>query len=328
MKMILNLSILTVFYTHYNIFLYVCFQNHPRLKMSGIKKDQLHYLSISPTDEDWGIVVTTIGYQFIPPKGQYPLSRHPENYDFKPQNGRVLNEYQLVYITKGSGYFSSQSCKKKKVSAGTMLLLFPGEWHSYYPDTESGWDEYWVGFRGIHVDKCIKNKFFNKDEPMLHIGISATIIGLYEDILKIASQEKSGYQQMISSIVLHILGTVYYKEKNNSFTNTYIVDKINEARILMKEHIENPLTPEEIAFRLGLGYSWFRRMFKEYTGVSPAQYQSQQKLLKAKELLTASFLNISEIAFILKFETIGQFSTFFKKKEGLTPKEFRERNHY
>lgn len=74
---------------------------------------------------------------------------------------------------------------------------------------------------------------------------------------------------MISSIVLHILGTVYYKRRNNSFTNTYVVDKINEARILMKEQVENPLTPEEIASRLGLGYSWFRRMFKEYTGVSP-----------------------------------------------------------
>ena len=64
----------------------------------------------------------------------------------------------------------------------------------------------------------------------------------------------------------------------------------------MKEQVENPLTPEEIASRLGLGYSWFRRMFKEYTGVSPAQYQLQQKLLKAKELLTSSSMNISEIA--------------------------------
>lgn len=124
---------------------------------------------------------------------------------------------------------------------------------------------------------------------------------------------------MISSIVLHILGTVYYKKKNSSFTNTYVVDKINEARILMKEQIENPMSPEEIASQLGLGYSWFRRMFKEYTGVSPAQYQLQQKLLRAKELLTGSNLNISEIAYNLKFENAGQFSTFFKRKRALRP---------
>ncbi|MDH6303779.1 AraC-like DNA-binding protein [Parabacteroides sp. PF5-5] len=292
------------------------------------QNDQLRYLTISNMDEDWGIVVTTVGYQFVPPKGRYPLSRHPEDYDFKPQNGRILNEYQLVYITKGSGYFSSQSCPgRQKISTGTMILLFPGEWHSYYPDPETGWDEYWVGFRGPHIDRRVEKQFFNMKEPLHHIGLSATIVGLYNDILKLASLEKAGYQQMISSIVLHILGSVYYKKRNISFTNAYVVDKINEARILMKEQTEHPLSPEEIASRLGLGYSWFRRMFKEYTGVSPAQYQLQQKLLRAKELLTTTSLNISEIAYALKFENASQFSTFFKKKEGLTPSKFRERAH-
>ncbi|MEG1544769.1 MAG: AraC family transcriptional regulator [Tannerellaceae bacterium] len=295
--------------------------------MDEQRKDQLHYLSTSSTDEEWGIVVTTAGYQFIPPKGQYPLSHHPKDYDFKPQTGRILNEYQLVYITKGSGRFSSQSCKEQKVAAGTMILLFPGEWHSYYPDKESGWDEYWVGFRGVHIDRRVERRFFTKEEPLHRIGLSATLIGLYEDILKFAAQEKSGYQPMISSIVLHILGTVYYKDKNNAFTDTYIVDKINEARILMKAIDGEQLSPEEIASRLGLGYSWFRRMFKEYTGVSPTQYQLQQKLLRAKEMLTGSVLNISEIAYALHFENTGQFSTFFKKKEGVTPSDFRERAH-
>ncbi|MDH6358588.1 AraC family transcriptional regulator [Parabacteroides sp. PF5-9] len=292
-----------------------------------MKTDLLRYLTIGTSDEDWGIVVSTVGYQFIPPQGQYPLSKHPDSHNFKPQNGRILKEYQLVYITKGSGYFSSQSCKMQKVEAGTMILLFPDEWHSYYPDTNTGWDEYWVGFRGPHIDRRVERSFFTKEEPLHHIGLSATIVGLYNDIIKFSAEEKSGYQQMISSIVLHILGTVYYKKRNQSFTNTYVVDKINEARILMKEYVENPLSPEEIAAKLGLGYSWFRRMFKEYTGVSPAQYQHQQRLLKAKELLTGSAMNISEIAYCLRFENAGQFSTFFKKKEGITPSEFRERAH-
>ena len=208
-----------------------------------------------------------------------------------------------------------------------MILLFPGEWHSYYPDKEEGWDEYWVGFRGINIDRRVDKKFFTREEPLHQIGLSATIVNLYEDILKFAEQEKSGYQQIVSGIVLHILGSVYYKEKNNSFTNTYIIDKINEARLLMKENLEHPLSPEDIAGKLGLGYSWFRRMFKEYTGVSPAQYQLQQKLLRAKELLTGTEKNISEIAYELNFENSGQFSTFFKRKEGVTPSEFRERTH-
>ncbi|MDD2525234.1 MAG: AraC family transcriptional regulator, partial [Bacteroidales bacterium] len=140
-------------------------------------------------------------------------------------------------------------------------------------------------------------------------------------------QEKSGFQQMTSSIVLHILGSVYYRESNNSFNNSYTVDKINEARVLMKNSQERELSPEQIAIEIGVSYSWFRRMFREYTGTSPAQYLIQQKILRAKELLTSTTNSISEIAFILNFENTGQFSTFFRKKEGVTPSEFRNRVH-
>ena len=61
---------------------------------------------------------------------------------------------------------------------------------------------------------------------------------------------------MAFSIVHPILGSIYYKEKNNSFTDSFVVDKLNEARILMKdfEHIK---TAEEIAKEIGVGYFWF-----------------------------------------------------------------------
>ena len=114
---------------------------------------------------------------------------------------------------------------------------------------------------------------------------------------------------------------------NNSFSNSNIVDKINEARIVMKANIENPVSPEKISQQLGLGYSWFRRSFKEYTGVSPARYQMQLRLTRAKELLIGSDKSISEIAYMLNYENAGQFSTAFKKHEGMTPSEFRNRNH-
>ena len=74
--------------------------------MENRQPGDLHYLTVGSQDERWGMVVTTVGYQFVPPGGSYPLSRHPDGYDFKPQSGRVLGEYQMVYITRGDGYFS------------------------------------------------------------------------------------------------------------------------------------------------------------------------------------------------------------------------------
>ena len=47
------------------------------------------------------------------------------------------------------------------------------------------------------------------------------------------------------------------------------VEKINEARAIMKRNIDNPMPLESIAQSLNVSYSWFRSTFKSYTGVSP-----------------------------------------------------------
>lgn len=292
--------------------------------MDTQKKEPIYYLTYSTSDEAWGTIVTTAGFQDIPPHTAYPPSQHPESYSFRPQNGRILNEYQFVYIVKGCGSFISDHCKKQTVKAGDLIILFPGEWHNYSPDKESGWQEYWIGFKGIYMENLIAKRFFSVEKPILELGISNSLISLYEDLLHIANEEKSGFQIMLAGLLHHITSTIFYKQKNRSFENTYVKEKLDEARRLMKSEIENPLSPEEIATQLGLGYSWFRRTFKEYTGVSPAQYQIQLRLNYAKELLTRTSLNITEIAYKLHFESVGQFSTFFKKREGLTPKEYRD----
>lgn len=288
------------------------------------KSRNIKYFSISNNDETWGIVVTTVGYQLIPPYSSYPRSQHPKSHIFNPKNGRILREYQLVYISKGGGYFESKSCKRQRIEAGTMILLFPNEWHTYEPDKESGWFEYWVGFRGAHIDKRVENGFFSPSTPIFSLGFSSSIINLYEDIVNYTLKERAGYQQIISSIVLYILGSVYYKNKNSVFNDSFTIDKINEARDIMKQKIESDISPETIANMLGVGYSWFRKMFKQYVDVSPAQYLSNLKFLRSKELLDRTDLSVTEIAYKLNFESTSQFSTFFRKKEGIPPLTYRK----
>ena len=84
------------------------------------KSDALKYLRVNARDEEWGIVITTVGYQYVSPNHAYPLSKHPDNYNFKNEGKRTLNEYQLVYITRGEGYFSSRSCPKTHIEAGIL----------------------------------------------------------------------------------------------------------------------------------------------------------------------------------------------------------------
>ena len=61
---------------------------------------EFKYLIVNDMDRKFGLWVNTVGYQSIPPDSPYPLKEHPSGYFFNAEKGRVLREYQLVYITK------------------------------------------------------------------------------------------------------------------------------------------------------------------------------------------------------------------------------------
>ncbi len=289
------------------------------------KIEQFKYLKISPKDKSWGLAVTTAGYQHVPPHCEYPVSAHPDGYNFPEDGKRTLNEYQLVYITRGSGYFESASCSRTKIEAGTIFMLFPGEWHTFGPDKETGWDDHWVGFNGSIIDDKIKTGFFTFKNCIFRIGVDEHIIDTYHDILNIVTSERKGYQQMAAGLAFSLIGRVYYEDLNHTFGDSYMTRIINQAKAIMKEDKAGTHNLEDIAGSLNISYSLFRREFKNACGMSPGQYRLEQKFTKAKELLYSTNMSIADIAEALHFECLGQFSTFFRKKAGIPPLEYRKR---
>ena len=98
---------------------------------------------------------------------------------------------------------------------------------------------------------------------------------------------------------------------------------MSKARLRIRESLEADVTIQTIAEELGVSYSNFRKLFKEYTGLSPATYQQELRLLRAKELLTTTELSIKEIAYRLNFESPDYFSAKFKAKMGFKPSEIK-----
>ena len=288
------------------------------------KVESYRYLQVTPRDKSWGLAVTTVGFQHVHPGDSYPLSVHPDSYKFRENGHRVLNEYQIYYITRGSGYFESSSCSRTRIEAGMMFILFPGEWHTFSPDPDTGWDDHWIGFTGNFMDDKIRGGFFTFKNCVFRIGVDERIIGTFHEILEIAMEEKKGYQQVIASLAISLIGRIHYEDINHTYGDTYIERIINQAKAVMKEDTTNNEPLENIAHSLGVSYSFFRREFKKRCGVSPGQYRLELRLIKAKELLLSTNLSIADISAKLHFECIGQFSTFFKKKSGTSPLEFRK----
>ncbi len=287
--------------------------------------EQFKYLQISPRDKSWGLAVTTVGFRHIDAGEEHSQAEQPDGYKFNDEGRRVLNEYQLVYVTRGSGYFESASCSRTKIEAGTMFMLFPGEWHSYAPDSESGWNIHWIGFNGSIIDDKIKAGFFTFKNCVFRVGVDERITNTYHQILEIVGSERKGYQQMAAGLAFSLIGRVYYENINHSFDDSFMTRIISQAKAIIKEDMSGSHSLEEIAASLNISYSLFRREFKRACGISPGQYRQELKLVKAKELLYSTNMSIALIAEQLHFECLGQFSTFFKKKTGQSPLEYRKR---
>ena len=68
---------------------------------------------------------------------------------------------------------------------------------------------------------------------------------------------------------------------------------------------------------------WLNRKVKAFLGIGVGDYINNFRLEKAKELLISTSMNISEIAYSCGFASPNYFSTTFKSKYGLSPKDFR-----
>ena len=122
---------------------------------------QMYYLSQIPGDSCTDMLCTTSGRQKCGPNAQYPVSTHPSGYSFQ-KTGRLLNEYQMIYIVDGQGYFRSDLHPLIHVDTGSIILIRPGEKHFYYPDEQTGWDEMWVGFKGgEQLERTVSSYFKN-----------------------------------------------------------------------------------------------------------------------------------------------------------------------
>ena len=283
------------------------------------------YMLANDRDALWGLTVTTIGYEEIAPGDSYPTKGHADGYYFELDKGRTLNEYQLLYNPEGEGIFRSEHVKEARLREGDMFLLFPGEWHSYHPLNNRGWKSFWIGFKGKNMDDRVKAGFLSPEKPIYHIGYSDEIVQLYKQAYAAALEEAAYSQQLMAGIVNHLIGMMYSLERNiQLMTRSQAqVDMISRARLRIRESLESDLTIQRVAEDLGVSYSNFRKLFKEFTGISPATYQQDLRLQRAKELLSTTNMSIKEIAYRLNFESPDYFSAKFKIKTGRRPSELR-----
>ena len=285
--------------------------------------NDIHYLESNYFKVNTGVTINTVGFQCIQPDSKYPLIEHPKDYFFNTEKGRVLSEYQLVYITQGTGTLLTNTSERMPISVGQLIINFPGQWHTYFPSKSHGWNEYYIGFSGHIIDDLIKNSFLSKEKNVIELGLNDELVRLFKSAITVAKNDKECSQQHLMGIVMHMIGLILYEAGNMRTKAEKSHELVSYAKIIMHENILGKIYPEEIAAELNINYTTFRKMFKQQTGYPPAKYFQELKFQKAKQLLLETTCSVKEIAYALKFYSAEAFETSFRKKTGVTPTKYR-----
>jgi len=259
----------------------------------------------------------------VAPNAEYPPAGHPTSHHFAPDQGRTLQEYQLLYIHTGRGWFESSLSKRKKVERGTVILLFPGVWHRYRPDRSTGWMESWIELNGPYMDHLLSAKIIDSRNPVLKTQAINQIENHLEAAHHLARAKPVGFPVHLGLLAIQILTLLRSNSARQKAASRRIDGIISEAQTIFDRNSEDGFSIKQIGRRLNVGYSYFRKEFKRSTGFSPGQYQIEIRHRRAKDLLGNSNFTIKEISERLGYYSPYHLSSDFSKRTGFSPATWR-----
>lgn len=102
------------------------------------------------------------------------------------------------------------------------------------------------------------------------------------------------------------------------------VARLKRTRDLIAHRCDEQLQLKDLAYEACLSPFHYHRLFTSTFNQTPHEFLTQQRIDKAKKLLTQTDQTVLEICFELGYSSPGSFCTLFQRSTGCTPTQYRE----
>jgi AraC-like DNA-binding protein len=121
--------------------------------------------------------------------------------------------------------------------------------------------------------------------------------------------------------------TFYHQQiliiRENIFPKEYLCRQVMQAKKFIENNFANNIGLNDIAGEAYYSKFHFLRLFKHLYGRTPHQYLTAVRIEKAKQLLRAR-LPVSEVCFLVGFDSISSFKGLFKRYTNFTPFSYQQ----
>ncbi len=251
------------------------------------------------------------------------------------------NEMEIIYIKKGSGLVNLDFTAHV-VCGGDIVVVMPGQMHGICRR-----DDFSMEYENIifSVDMLIArsndslyDEFF---VPFLSGAIDfdhiiTTNCPRYADIRACLDRADSlctdwpdGYKLAIKSCLYELMFCLAGIARKSALkNNTKHIERIKIILKYIETNYQSPISIDEIADVCGFSASHFMKFFKNTMGTSFVDYLNDYRLSMASRMLLSSDDTILMIASDCGYDNLSYFNRIFKKKYGMTPREYRKRSSF
>ncbi|WP_028563471.1 AraC family transcriptional regulator [Paenibacillus pinihumi] len=169
--------------------------------------------------------------------------------------------------------------------------------------------------------KHVCNAHFKLEHGALPRIIDSLLM-LHEHVRTPGGMGKLRAKELFLSIMHQVLGSHLHHSRGTSPSKKVI----DEAIAYIKKHYMEMLTLDELAELHAMNPKQFSYYFHKYTGFRPIDYVIHYRMERARELLQTGDFPIRDIAASVGYTNPLYFSRLFKKKLGITPSSYLEKN--
>ncbi|WP_082211648.1 AraC family transcriptional regulator [Parabacteroides timonensis] len=233
---------------------------------------------------------------------------------------------EICFLAKGSQeYFVGE--KTFKLYGGDVFITFPNEIHGTGNVPEEKGILYWMILKSPEKSKEYLGLSFSEAQELFNriLQLPSRLFKgdvecerLLQRIIRIYFQNRDTLTKMelnnqLVSFLLHIIHSGEKKQTR------FYSERITEIIQYIDDNLFDMLDLELLADKCSLSLSRFKHLFKEETGIPPAEYIIRKKVEKAQILIEEQELPIKNIAYDLGFSSPAYFSTVFKQYNGYSP---------